>query len=99
MLQKCQLAERTTLQLHSPKSILLHGGETFDGRRKGAISDTLLLRLKPHMHWETLNTATDIARTGHVGCICGDNVYIHGGFGSAGTAANSHLYRFSVATT
>ena len=72
-------------------SILLHGGETFDGRSKGPVGDISLLLLKPHLQWLSLNSLS-VTRAGHVGCVNNDSIFIHGGF-SNNSVAHSELFK------
>lgn len=73
--------------------ILMHGGETFDGRRE-PVGEMFLLSLKPHIHWIKLGVA-DVRRQGHIASICDDKVVIQGGIGLKGSL-HGELFELQV---
>ena len=63
--------------------ILLHGGETFDGRSRDPVADMFLLSVKERMQWYRLGSG-EIGRAGHVCPPGGSRIIIHGGVGARG---------------
>jgi len=60
--------------------VLTHGGETFNGRSKTAVSDMLLMTVKPEPTFYKLGPSS-VARASHVCVSVGDRILIHGGVG------------------
>ncbi|KAK2144249.1 hypothetical protein LSH36_775g00031 [Paralvinella palmiformis] len=60
--------------------VLIHGGETFDGRSRHPVGDFYLLSLRPNVKWYHLGSS-GVGRAGHVCCVSDDKIVIHGGLG------------------
>lgn len=58
--------------------IVIHGGETFDGRNKQPVGEIYLLSTKKEMEFFRIGISS-VARAGHICCCYGDKVLIHGG--------------------
>ena len=58
--------------------VLIHGGETFDGRTRVPVGEMFLLALKPHLQWYKLGDS-GLGRAGHVTCCSTGKVVIHAG--------------------
>ena len=76
--------------------VLIHGGETFDGKVREPVGDMFLLALKPHIQWYNLGNS-GIGRAGHVMCASTDKVVIHGGFTGKSDHVMSDCYELQVA--
>ncbi|KAL4217714.1 Kelch domain-containing protein 9 [Mactra antiquata] len=58
--------------------LLIHGGETFDGKSRHSVNDMYLMITKPEVTFFNLGTSS-VSRSGHV-CVCnGDRTIFHGG--------------------
>ncbi|XP_069106375.1 kelch domain-containing protein 9-like [Argopecten irradians] len=68
--------------------LLIHGGDTFDGRSRESVGEMFLLTFKPTMQFYKLGDSS-VRRCGHVCCILGDRVILHGGLGGKN---NCHVY-------
>ena len=64
-------------------ALLLHGGETFDGRSREPVGELLLMVTKPHLSWYRLGNSC-VSRANHVWCTDGERVIFHGGFAGRG---------------
>ena len=78
--------------------VLIHGGDTFDGRKREPVSDMFLFMLKPHIHWFNLGDS-GIGRAGHVILASRDQVIIHGGFAGKHDVVMSDCYTLQVTET
>lgn len=58
--------------------ILIHGGETFDGKSRQSVSDMFLMTTKPELAFYKLGSSS-VARASHVCVNTGDRVIFHGG--------------------
>lgn len=58
--------------------IVVHGGWTFDGKKRDPVSDMYLLMMKPEARWFSLGD-TGVARAGHIFCPDAERVFMHGG--------------------
>ncbi|XP_060063802.1 kelch domain-containing protein 9-like [Ylistrum balloti] len=68
--------------------LFFHGGDTFDGRSRESVGEMFLITLKPTMQFYKLGESR-VRRSGHICCIIGDKVILHGGLGGKN---NSHVY-------
>ena len=68
----------------SNRAIVMHGGETFDGRSREPVGDTYLLLLVPAVQWYHLDKGSSLGRAAHVMVSRGSTVIFHGGEGSRG---------------
>ena len=66
-----------------PGALLLHGGETFDGRSREPVGDMFLMVTKPHLSWYKLGTSK-VCRANHVLCYDSERVLFHGGIAGKG---------------
>ena len=64
-------------------ALLLHGGETFDGRSREPVGEMYLLVTKPHIAWYKLGNSK-VCRANHVCCSDGERVLFHGGIAGRG---------------
>ena len=64
--------------------VVVHGGETFDGRSRGPVGDTYLLLLVPAVQWYHLNNGEGLGRAAHVMASRGSIIIFHGGEGAKG---------------
>ena len=71
------------IAIPGPSALLLHGGETFDGRSREPIGEMLLMVTKPHLSWYRLGNSK-VSRANHVCCTDGERVIFHGGFAGKG---------------
>ena len=76
--------------------VLIHGGETFDGKRESS-GEMFLLTLKPHLNWFHLGNS-GISRAGHVICASADKVVIHGGFTGKSDTVMGDSYELEVSS-
>lgn len=58
--------------------IIIHGGETFDGRSRTAVGEMLLMIAKPELKFFKIGTSP-VARASHVCVNTGDRIIFHGG--------------------
>ncbi|XP_033726935.1 kelch domain-containing protein 9-like [Pecten maximus] len=68
--------------------LFIHGGDTFDGRSRESVGEMFLLTFKPTMQFYKLGDSS-VRRCGHICCIIGDKVILHGGLGGKN---NCHVY-------
>ena len=71
------------IAVSGPGLILIHGGETFDGRSREPVGEAYLLQTKPHIQWVKA-AVSEIGRAGHVCCSGREKVVLHGGEGAKG---------------
>ncbi len=75
--------------------ILLHGGETFDGRSREPVGETFAARLTPPggggARWCRL-APSPIGLAGHSCAVTRDAVLVHGGVTGRGRTVSSHTY-------
>ena len=71
------------VSLACDSGILVHGGETFDGRSREPVAEMFFIRTKPHVTWVQLGRCPP-GRAGHVILVADNKVMIHGGQGQAG---------------
>jgi N-acetylneuraminic acid mutarotase len=60
--------------------LLIHGGETFDGKSRHPVGEMFLMTTKPEVQFYKLGTS-QVARAGHVCVSTGDRIILHGGVG------------------
>jgi hypothetical protein len=58
--------------------MIIHGGETFDGRSREPVGEMFLVTTKPHLTYYKIGNAS-VNRASHVCVNTGDRVIIHGG--------------------
>ena len=76
----------------SPEGIFVHGGETFDGRVKGATSDLIYIDFSDSgITWYTVNVNEAVRRAGHVGFVRKGAFYIFGGYDGSGKSCSDLL--------
>ncbi|XP_062507021.1 kelch domain-containing protein 9-like [Corticium candelabrum] len=70
--------------------VVMHGGETFDGKAKAAVFDVWVMDVRGGgLKWLKVGQGVgDVARAGHVVCVARDNIFIHGGFDESGRTRN-----------
>ena len=71
------------------EALLIHGGETFDGKSREPVGEVFLLTFKPHMSWYKVDVIA--GRAGHVGIAYGDSLIIHGGEEGRSSVSSSTL--------
>ena len=76
-------------------ALLIHGGETFDGKSREPVGELYLLTFKPTMTWYKLGI-TDFGRTGHVCGSHAGSLVIHGGEGAKGVVS-TQTFKISLA--
>ncbi|KAH3752989.1 kelch domain-containing protein 9-like [Dreissena polymorpha] len=59
-------------------AILVHGGETFDGRSREPVGEIYLVTTKPHLQFFKVGNSS-VGRAGHVCASCVEKVLFHGG--------------------
>ena len=64
--------------------LLVHGGETFDGRSREPVGEMFLISLKYPTQFFQLNTSL-VKRAGHVSFVLPDRVLLHGGYSGTAT--------------
>ncbi|XP_052766229.1 kelch domain-containing protein 9-like isoform X1 [Mya arenaria] len=72
--------------------IVLHGGETFDGRSREPVGEMFLIKVKPHLQFYKLGVSA-VGRACHVCVSSGDDVFFHGGIAGR-NIVQSDTYRF-----
>lgn len=58
--------------------MIIHGGETFDGRSREPVGEMFLVITKPHLSYYKIGNSS-VGRASHVCINTGDRVIIHGG--------------------
>lgn len=58
--------------------IVIHGGDTFDGRSREPVNELYLVTTSPHLNFYKLGNSS-VARSSHVCVSTGERVIIHGG--------------------
>lgn len=58
--------------------LLIHGGETFDGKSRHPVGEMYLMTNKPELKFYKIGTS-HVARAGHVCVSTGDRIIFHGG--------------------
>ena len=76
-------------------AILIHGGETFDGRSREPVGELFLLKVKPHITWYKLGTSA-IGRAGHSCSVSHDKIIIHGGIGGKTGTVYGDTYQLQM---
>lgn len=86
------------IALESSGAILIHGGETFDGRSKigKPVGDMFIMTDKPSINFYKIGESK-VGRSGHICCVTKDeNILIHGGFGHKIIHGDTRLLDFKV---
>ncbi|XP_062620735.1 kelch domain-containing protein 9-like [Saccostrea cucullata] len=68
------------VSVDSPEAILIHGGETFDGKSREPVGEMFIFATKPSHTFYKVGVS-EVKRAGHVCGVVGDNIILHGGFG------------------
>lgn len=70
--------------------VVVHGGETFDGKAKAAVADLWLMGTHGgRLQWlKVEGNGGGVARAAHVGWVVKDTILIHGGFDERGKTRN-----------
>lgn len=68
--------------------LFIHGGDTFDGRSRESVGQMYLVTVQPVMQFYKLGDSS-VRRAGHICCLLGDKVLLHGGMGGKN---NSRVY-------
>ncbi|XP_074656079.1 kelch domain-containing protein 9-like [Tubulanus polymorphus] len=81
-LSKIPSGRKNHISIRGDGGILIHGGETFNGRAREPVARMYLVKLSPPTTFYDLG-ASKIGRAGHVAVTTTDpnDVYIHGGLG------------------
>ena len=79
-LEKYPPGRKNHVTISGQGSVLIHGGETFDGKSREPIGDIYLMTMKPSISFFKVGVS-DIGRSGHVCGILGDSILLHGGVG------------------
>ncbi|KAL4217715.1 Kelch domain-containing protein 9 [Mactra antiquata] len=58
--------------------IIVHGGETFDGRSREPVGEMFLISTKPHLTYHKIGNSS-VCRASHVSINTGDRIIFHGG--------------------
>ncbi|XP_013067845.2 kelch domain-containing protein 9-like isoform X1 [Biomphalaria glabrata] len=77
--------------------ILMHGGETFDGKAHAPVGDLFLITLKPITKFYQLHSS-QLCRSGHACIVLPNRIFIHGGR-SGKNVINSGLYELKITTS
>jgi len=72
-------------------AILMHGGETFDGRSREPVGEMFVMTVKPHVTFYRVGVS-DVKLASHVCVTSGDAVMFHGGI-SGRNVVQSDTYR------
>lgn len=80
-MKKPPCGRKNHISVHGHMAILVHGGETFDGRSRDPVGEMYLLTLKPHVQWYKL-PCDSVGREGHICCVTEEDIFIHGGIGA-----------------
>ena len=84
-----------SISIENNKSVLLHGGWTFDGRNRSPSSEWFILKMISckDFKWICLEDSK-VELAGHVICTDGQKIFVHGGKGKNGTV-KSTLYEIN----
>ncbi|XP_061181620.1 kelch domain-containing protein 9-like [Saccostrea echinata] len=77
---KTPAGRKNHVSVVSPGAILIHGGETFDGRNREPVGEMLIFATKPCNTFYKVGVS-EVKRAGHVCGVVGDEIILHGGFG------------------
>ncbi|CAG2242702.1 unnamed protein product [Mytilus edulis] len=76
-------------------ALLIHGGETFDGKSKEPVGDMFILTAKPIKMYKV--GTTDINREGHVCGTVDGKIILHGGVGKGNLVyGDTHILTFHI---
>ena len=78
------------------RCILVHGGETFDGKSREPVGEMFLISLQSPTYFYKLD-ASPVGRAGHVSLVMRDKVLFHGGF-SGRSCVHSDLCQLQIST-
>ena len=69
--------------------VVVHGGETFDGRAKASVSDIWVLDTRGGcLRWMRVCSGNAVARAAHGVWVAEDAIFIHGGFDERGKTSS-----------
>lgn len=83
---KMPCGRKNHITVESPGAILIHGGETFDGKSREPVGEMLIFARKPTPSFYKVGVS-EVKRAGHVCGVVGDKILLHGGFGG-----KNHVY-------
>lgn len=81
-MSKLPCGRKNHVSFSGPNFLLIHGGETFDGRSREPVGETFVITTNPHQIFYQLPMDRPYNRAGHICCVEGDNIITHGGMGS-----------------
>jgi len=82
-MSKAPCGRKNHVSASGKNMLVIHGGETFDGRSRDPVRDMFVLTFQPSVLWYKLDDAP-IGRSGHTICVYGDCLLLHGGMGKEG---------------
>ncbi|GFO09938.1 kelch domain-containing protein 9-like [Plakobranchus ocellatus] len=78
-MSKLPCGRKNHISAANERCIVVHGGETFDGRSREPVGEMFLIYLRSPTYFYKLDT-THVSRAGHVCLVMNDKVFFHGGF-------------------
>lgn len=97
-MDKLPCGRRHHVALESSGAILIHGGETFDGRSKMGkpVGDMYIMTNKPNINFYKIGESK-VGRAGHVCCMTeNDEVLMHGGYSNTTVHGDTRMLEFKV---
>ena len=79
------------IAIESPGALLIHGGETFDGRSREPVGEMYIFSRKPTPTFYKVGVS-EVKRAGHVCGVVGDKIILHGGFGGKNQVYGNTFY-------
>ncbi|KAK7091531.1 kelch domain-containing protein 9-like [Littorina saxatilis] len=79
-LPKMPCGRKNHVTVSGPGTILIYGGETFDGRCREPVGEMIVIQFTPGPQFYTLGVSR-IGRAGHICIVTKDFVIMHGGLG------------------
>lgn len=94
-LEKYPSGRKNHVTVTGQGALLIHGGETFDGKSKEPVGDMFILTAKPIKMYKV--GTTDINRAGHVCGTVDGKIILHGGVGKGNLVyGDTHILTFHI---
>lgn len=77
------------------RCILVHGGETFDGRSREPVGEMFVIAIRSPTYFYKIGAGAPVSRAGHVCLVLKDKVLFHGGF-SGKSCVHSDLCQLKI---
>ena len=95
-MSKLPCGRKNHITVVNDRSILVHGGETFDGKSREPVGEMFLIALQSPTYFYKID-ATRVGRAGHVSLVMNNKVLLHGGF-SGRSCVHSDLCQLKFVT-